>query len=142
MNITKALKTKKKLIKQTSDVFQKFREFNSYPTEIEPEYNPEVLFNNYMENVSQIVALKTAIHKANVNIYEKIFRLSELKSVISNLKSLHIQNGKVTERYTGASTEYTSFLTLVARDKAIEQLENEIEKIQDELEAHNATTQI
>jgi hypothetical protein len=95
-----------------------------------------------MENVSQIVALKTAIHKANVNIYEKIFRLSELKSVISNLKSLNIQNGKITERYSGVTHDYTSFLTLVARDKAIEQLENEIEKIQDELETHNAITQI
>jgi hypothetical protein len=142
MNITKALKTKKKLIKQTSDVFQKFKEFNSYPTGKDPEYNPEVLFNNYMENVNQIVALKTAIHKANVDIYEKIFRLSELKSVISNLKSLHIQNGRIIDRYSGLTHDYTSFLTLVARDKAIEQLENEIEKIQDELEAHNATTQI
>ena len=84
--------------------------------------------------------MKTKIHLANAPVYGKIFRMSELKSLISKLKRVSTTSGKV--RGYGEEVVMIASMTSVQRDELIKQLETEIDTLQDELEAHNALTKI
>ena len=90
-----------------------------------------------------MVQLKTRIHKANAKVYEKIFRLSELKSVVSQLKNINCRAGK--QRGYGRGEEaiiYEAAITLHEKDALIKKYEDEIENLQEELDAHNAKTKV
>ena len=94
--------------------------------------------------VEELIELKTDIHKANIEVYEKIFRMSEYKSLVKYLKGLNCNEGTVsTYRYGDTNTRsMTTVITEVERDQMIEKFENYIDTIQSELDSHNATTNI
>jgi hypothetical protein len=84
-----------------------------------------------------LIDIKTKIHRANIGVYDKIFRLSELKSLAKKFVQIDCNEGKVTDRY-GRNTEpsiKTAEISIVDR-------EEEIEQLQEELDTHNATTSI
>jgi len=66
--------------------------------------------------------------------------------MVSNLKQLDCSEGKVASRYGRSMGEEptikTAVITVKMRDEAVETLETEIEKIQEELDHHNAITTI
>jgi hypothetical protein len=90
------------------------------------------------------VTLKTNIHKANAEVYEKIFRMSEYKSFVKYLRGLNCSEGNVsTYRYgEGNTRKMTTVITEVQRDNMIESFEVLIDSLQSELDSHNATTHI
>ncbi len=49
--------------------------------------------NNYFKLTEELIVLKTAIHKANQPVYDKIFKLSEYKSMVKYLRSLNCTEG-------------------------------------------------
>jgi hypothetical protein len=67
--------------------------------------------------------------------------MSELKSMISSLRRVNCRSGRESS-YGGLVTEYESKISLVERDEIVTNWENEVEKLQEELEQHNALTQI
>jgi len=91
-----------------------------------------------------LIDLKTQIHKANVGVYDKIFRLSELKSLAKKLNQIDCSEGKVTDRYLrGAEPSIkTAEISVVERDVRVKMIEEEIESLQEELDTHNATKTI
>ena len=94
---------------------------------------------------NELVELKTKIHKANTPVYDKIFRLSELKSTISRLKSLDCTEG-VSADYYSRNRENppvkTAEVTVVERDEMVKFMEGQIEDLQDILDNHNQNTEI
>ena len=140
MNITKALKLKKKLIKQADAVYNRFSKYNSVDVTAETPYDALAAYQEWIDLVNQLIDLKTKIHLANAPVYGKIFRMSELKSMISQLKRVSTTSGKV--RGYGEEVVMEAAMTLVTRDSLINQFETEIDTLQDELEAHNALTKI
>ena len=140
MNITKALKLKKKLIKQADAVYNRFSKYNSVDVTAETPYDALAAYQEWIDLTNQIIDLKTKIHLANAPVYGKIFRMSELKSLISQLKRVSTTSGKV--RGYGEEVVMVAAMTLVTRDSLINQFETEIDTLQDELEAHNALTKI
>ena len=140
MNITKSLKLKKKLIKQADAAYDRFSKYNSVDVTAETPYNAMAAYQEWIDLTNQLIDLKTKIHLANAPVYGKIFRMSELKSLISKLKRVSTNSGKV--RGYGEEVVMVASMTLVQRDELINQFELEIDTLQDELEAHNALTKI
>jgi hypothetical protein len=140
MNITKSLKLKKKLIKQADAAYNRFSKYNSVDVTAETPYDAMAAYQEWIDLVNQLIDLKTKIHLANAPVYGKIFRMSELKSLISQLKRVSTTAGKV--RGYGEEVVMIAAMTLVQRDELINQFETEIDQLQDELEAHNALTKI
>jgi hypothetical protein len=140
MNITKSLKLKKKLIKQADAAYNRFSKYNSVDITAETPYDAMAAYQEWIDLVNQLIDLKTKIHLANAPVYGKIFRMSELKSLISQLKRVSTTAGKV--RAYGEEVVMIAAMTLVQRDELINQFETEIDQLQDELEAHNALTKI
>jgi hypothetical protein len=140
MNITKALKLKKKLIKQADAAYNRFSKYNSVDVTAETPYDALAAYQEWIDLTNQIIDLKTKIHLANAPVYGKIFRMSELKSLISQLKRVSTTSGKV--RGYGEESVMVAAMTLITRDQLVNQFETEIDTLQDELEAHNALTKI
>ena len=142
MNLTKALKQKKKLIKKANDYYSRFLASNSFEKDTTPAYNPEEMFNIWVETTNELVALKTKIQIANQPIAHKIFELGELKSLVTSFKRIVTQKGTVRDRYNGESVEYICYFDQVQKDEQIAKWEEQIETLQEEIEAFNALTKI
>jgi hypothetical protein len=107
-------------------------------------YDPKESLEQALQMVDDLVNLKTKMHMANAEVYDKIFRMSEYKSLVKYLKTLNCSQGTiVTSRY-GDSTarQMTTVITEVERDALVEKYETLIDTIQTELDMHNATTHI
>ncbi len=140
MNVKKALKTKAKLIKFLGDTFAKVRSYNSIEEGTERSYDPRMAFNEWVAGIETLINLKTAIHKANSKVYDKIFRLSELKSVVSQLRTIDCSQGKVNAGYGREPIVRETIITILERDELIKKYEAEIETLQEELDEHNLKT--
>jgi hypothetical protein len=144
MNIKQALKEKNKLAKKVTDLMDRTNRNNSMDEGAVRSYDPKESLNQALQMVDDLVNLKTKMHMANVEVYDKIFRMSEYKSLVKYLKTLNCSQGTiVTSRY-GDSTarQMTTVITEVERDALVEKYETLIDNLQTELDTHNATTQI
>ena len=144
MNIKQALKEKNKLAKKITDLMDRTNRYNSVDEGGVRSYDPNISLHQASETLEELVNLKTSIHRANAEVYEKIFRMSEYKSFVKYLKSLNCSEGTVvTSRYSDTSTrQMTTVITEVQRDELVERYEAMIDELQSELDEHNATTHI
>jgi hypothetical protein len=142
MNLTKALKHKKKLIKLAEEQYIRFSKFNSTLVGTETPYNAEQAFNEWIRLTDELVELKTKIHIANGPIMNKIHRMSELKNMIHRFRNIDTKSGMQRDYYDKEAVEYTSFIDVVKKDTQIHAWEGMIEELQEEIEAYNATTKI
>jgi hypothetical protein len=146
MTIKQALKYKKKLASKMNEEFSKLSKYNSVEVGTNRVYNPKESMRKWFEMTNELIELKTKIHLANSVVYGKIFRMSELKSQLSSLKQLDCTEGKYSDRYGRISGDAPiikeATIGLLERDTMIASMEEEIEKIQEELDIHNANTSI
>jgi hypothetical protein len=145
MNLTKALKHKKKLVKQIDETFNRFQKYNSQNKEnVGKGYSPEEAYSKWVDLTNELVELKTKIQNANAPIAGKIFRLGEVKNLISRLRGVDTKSGLVKEyRHSDAApVQYVAYMDLFAKDNQITTWEQEIETLQEEIEAFNAITKI
>jgi hypothetical protein len=146
MTIKQALKYKKKLASKMNEEFSKLSKYNSVEVGTNRVYNPKESMRKWFEMTNELIELKTKIHLANSVVYGKIFRMSELKSQLSSLKQLDCTEGKYSDRYGRISGDAPiikeAAIGLLERDTMIASMEEEIEKIQEELDIHNANTSI
>jgi hypothetical protein len=106
-------------------------------------YDVKEAMQNWLKMGEELVELKTKIHLANAPVYGKIFRMSELKSQLSNLRQLDCVDGKHFDRYgRGEAVIKTAEISVLERDEMVLKIEEEIERLQEELDEHNATTSI
>ena len=144
MNIKQALKEKNKLAKKITDLMDRTNKNNSMDEGAVRSYDPKESLEQALQMVDDLVNLKTKMHMANAEVYDKIFRMSEYKSLVKYLKTLNCSQGTiVTSRY-GDSTarQMTTVITEVERDALVEKYETLIDNLQTELDTHNATTHI
>lgn len=141
MNLIKALKSKKKLINDAQKAFKRVSENNTYLEDETKPYNASTEFENYLKLTDELIDLKVKIHLANAPIYSKIFRLSELKSIVSQLRYLNVRESK-SVRPDGTPIATLASINLLERDRLIDKYEAEIETLQEEIEEFNAKTKI
>jgi len=144
MNIKQALKEKNKLAKKVTDLIERTNKYNSMDEGAVRSYDPRVSLDQTLSSMEELITLKTNIHKANAEVYGKIFRMSEYKSLVKYLKSLNCTEGTVVvSRYGDVSSRnMTTVITEVERDEMVERYESLIDELQSELDTHNATTHI
>lgn len=144
MNINKALKEKNKLVKSILERSKRITEENSVIVGAVRNYSPTVELDVMMEEINELVNLKASIHRANAEVYDKIFRLSELKNLAKTLRGVSTQEGNVNRGRYGDTTimTYESEIKTSEKDSLIRNIETLIEELQEELDAHNATKTI
>lgn len=144
MNINKALKEKNKLVKSILERSKRITEENSVIVGAVRNYSPTIELDVMMEEIDELVNLKASIHRANAEVYDKIFRLSELKNLVKTLRVVSTQEGNVNRGRYGDTTimTYESEIKTSEKDSMIKNIESQIETLQEELDAHNATKTI
>jgi hypothetical protein len=144
MNIKQALKEKNKLAKKITDLMIRTEKFNSMDQGAVRSYEPKESLLSAIETMESLISLKTSVHLANAQVYEKIFRMAEYKSFVKTLKTLDCTEGTIVQRSYGdtATRQMTTVITEVERDQMVEKYESMIDQLQSELDAHNATVYI
>lgn len=144
MTIRQALKQKNKLVKEISDKTKQLHVYNSVELGNNRPYSTKKITEELEVLISDLITLKTKIHKANEPVYHLIFEMSEWKSYIKILNNMDCTEGKSTGdrfRYDSESVK-TSEISVRERDEYVKSYEDRIESIQDELDTFNATTEI
>lgn len=145
MNIVKALKTKNLLVKEISQLQNKISSYNSTLVGAAVPYDTKALLTQLGGKVNELVALKTAINKANLGIQGTIYELGEKKSFVSRIRSINTTSGKVSSgRFseTPRVNEYVAQITILELDSMVATLEKEIDDLQEKIDTYNYTTQV
>ena len=145
MNLAKALKVKNKLAGEVAQLKELLAKQNSRSTRQPFDYNNTEVLANLRGKLDELVRVKAAIAAANAEIYEKIFRMAELKGLIAALNALDTRQGIIVE---GAEygrpveTEYVAQIRKSQADTLVAELQAEIQSIQDALDEFNFTRTI
>jgi hypothetical protein len=145
MKLSQALKHKNRLAGEIVAQQRILSRENSRRNDNPSKVNVEAVFTKIIDLSTQLGSLKAAIAVANVPIYPKIERMAELKARITFIKGLNKREGIEIEPIGANQTkEFTwkAFITEEQADKEIAALQSEIDKLQDEVDAFNATTSI
>lgn len=144
MNIKQALKRKNILVDQIKQEYNRANTYNSIDSENVRPYSAAESLKKYLDLTEELVILKTSIHKANQPVYDKIFKLSEYKSVVKYLKSLDCNEGKSAgNRWESTESKVlVAEIKIVERDTMVSDYEEKINTIQDELDYFNQMTEI
>ena len=142
MNVSQALKQKNKLIVELKKQYQIAQKFNSQEEGNIRRYSVQDALDKAAELTIELTDLKTKIHLANAPVYDKIFRMAELKGRIKELRKIPTEEGKAESRYSSVVSVKEVEINIAQLDEMVQTLEARIEEIQAELDVHNATTQI
>ena len=144
MKLAKALKEKNRVVGDINRLQELLRRENSRETKSTSTVNVEKVWEDLQAATDRIVAIKTAIFKANVGIYDKIVRMGELKSRISFLDMVPTKDGVEDISY-GMSTgvkEYKAWMNQQMKDNEVLVFEKQIADLQDEIDEYNATVEV
>ena len=142
MNVSQALKQKNKLVVELKKQYQIAQKFNSQEEGNIRRYSVQNALDKAVELTLELTNLKTKIHLANAPVYDKIFRMAELKSRIKELRKIPTEEGKAESRYSSVVSVKEVEINITQLDEMVQTLEARIEEIQAELDVHNMTTQI
>ena len=142
MNVKQALKVKNKLVTDLKANFEILKKYNSIEEGNPRRYSMNDTLDNITELSNELVELKAQIHRANQPVYDKIFALAELKGLVKELKKVPTEEGKINERYGSVVSVKEVELNVVDIQNKVNILTTKIEEIQNELDIHNANTQI
>lgn len=151
MNIAQALKQKNRVIGEMNKVFAQIQKHNVIHYRGESSFPPthkvnvKALLSTYRELFAKLVAIKAGVQKASAPIAEKLVELAETKSLLSKMQEIPTKEGTETiSGYNAAPYEVTfvSAITESAVVKTSDELQDQINRLQDEIDTHNALTQI
>ena len=142
MNVKQALKQKNKLVTELKAQYQILQKFNSIEEGNPRRYSMVDVLAKIESLSNELVELKARIHKVNQPVYNQIFLLAELKGQIKELKKVPTDEGKQTERYGSVQSIKEVQLNIVDIENFVGELQDRIEELQNELDIHNATTNI
>ncbi len=142
MNVKQALKQKNKLVTDLKAQYEILKKYNSIEEGNPRRYSMSVTLTVIETIQFELVELKAKIHKANQPVYAKIFELAELKGLVKELKKVPTEEGKIAERYGSVISVKEVELNVVDIQNKVDALSERIEELQNELDIHNANTQI
>jgi len=143
MTVKQALKRKNVLAKEIKEAFVIAQTHNSIDAGNVRRYSTLSKLEEAEALTKELVGLKAKIHRANASVYDKIFLLSELKSSITQIRGINVDEGKVvTGGYSSVTREMSAEINANDKDALVKKIEKQIDELQDELDIHNATTQI
>lgn len=146
MNLAQALKLKNRLAGELVRKQQILERENARRSDSVSKVDREAVWNEIVELSERLGELKGRITQANVAIYPSLERMAELKSRITFLNTLPKREGEDVN-FVGRDNDkltYTwdSFINQERADDEVAQLQEEINYLQDTVDAYNATTQL
>jgi len=146
VSLSKALKIKNRLVGEIIRLSEIMRRENSRRNDNVSTVVCSDVFQSILNTYDSLVRCKTEIAKANIDIYEKIEKMSELKQFINFLNSIPVREGEEVE-FQGMQREkvvykWTAFLNRQAIDNKMVEIKNQINVLQDEIDLYNAVTLI
>ena len=133
---------KNKLADEVTQLKELLVKQNSRSTRQPFDYNDTEVLANLRGKLAGLVKVKATIAVANVEIYEKIFRMAELKGLITTLDTLETKQGVICtggEYGRPVETEYVAQIKKSEADKLVAELQTEIQSIQETLNEFNFT---
>ena len=88
-----------------------------------------------------LVAVKAAIQRANIAVYEDVLRLGEKKALLQMLAGLNTKHGSE-PGFNGVEYRYSATILKPEVLEMVRRLETVIDKLQDKLNQYNATTMV
>jgi hypothetical protein len=141
MKIAKALKLKNQLAGEVAQLKDLLAKQNVRSTKQKFDYDNRDVLTRLRGKLDELVKAKAAIAAANAEIYDKIFRLAELKGLVTTLTALETKSGVFHEggRFgePAYEVEYVAQLGKVDVDKLVNELKDEIQGLQDALDEFN-----
>ena len=146
MKLHQALKRKNALVNEIKKLQIRIEKHNSILKGNSRPYDIPQLFIELNEKIDTLTALKASLTLANQPVQEKIYRLSELKSLTKFYKALPVDDGKARLREGGYGSEplaeYESAVKADRVDEMLDAVEKEIQDLQDSLDLYNLTTDL
>ena len=140
IKLAKAIKIKKRMALDLADIKQKIQRQNTYVDGNAPLKSTTELLEDYEKSLAKYIEFKTKIQRANAPIFAKIFELAETKGYLQGINRFQTE---VDNSYMQpGQKEKRSSLATHDKEDLIKALKDKIEKLQDELDAFNATTEI
>ena len=146
MNLSTALKTKNRLAGELVRQQNILQRENARRDDSTSKVDREKVWGNIVALSEQLGILKGNITVANIGIYPLLERMAELKSRIAYLQSLD-KREDVEVSFVGRDNEkltykWNSFVNQETADAWIATLQQEINALQDKVDAYNAVTNI
>jgi hypothetical protein len=146
MKIAKALKLKNQLAGEVAQLKERLIKQNSRSSKQKFDYDNREVLARLRTKVAELVKVKAVIAAANAEIYDKIFRLAELKGMVTTFTGLDTKAGVFHEggRFgdAGYEVEYIAQIGKVDVDKLVAELNAEIQSLQDALDEFNFTRSV
>jgi hypothetical protein len=140
MNIRKALQEKNKLTGKIQNLFSRMKENNMTEDGQTRPYNSQKVWEEIQAETTKLVDLKVNIQMANSPILSDIYRMAELKTMIRQLRYMECNDGRKIQ--SGIITYLFATIKAEERDKLVQSLEDEIEKLQEKIDAFNFRTNL
>lgn len=140
MKLAKALKLKNRLAGEVGELKKRLASQNVRPKGQPFDYDNQQVLGELKAKIGELVSVKAAIARANAGIYDRIFRVAELRGLAVTLAGIESKQGSFLESngYSPATeTQYLAQLNKVALDREQAAVTAEIEAIQDELDEFN-----
>lgn len=150
MKLAKALKIKSRITGRIAELGTSIVANNSTIVGQGDNNRPDVkkLVEQRNGLIDDLVRLKTAIALANQDIFDKIERMAQLKSVISfytGLPTTHGLQADPNARYNAAALSQVQYNAVIRKadvDVAKAAAQKEIEALQDVIDEYNAITEV
>jgi hypothetical protein len=143
MKLAKALKLKNQLAGEVAELKDLLAKQNVRSSKQKFDYENREVLTRLRAKIDELVKVKAALGGANADIYDKIFRLAELKGLVTTLTSLDTKTGVFYEGgqfgQPSHEVEYAAQLGKVDVDKLVAGLKEEIQTLQDALDEFNFT---
>lgn len=146
MKLAQALKLKNRLAGDLVRQQQILTRENSRRSDSVSTVDRAKVWNDIQTLSAELIALKAKITVANIGIYPKLEAMSELKARIAFLNGLPKREGEEIS-FVGRDQEkltykWNAFINQAEADELVSGLQIQINQLQDEVDAYNATTDI
>jgi hypothetical protein len=88
-----------------------------------------------------LIAVKTAIHRANASVYDDVLRLAEKKAIVQMLSNLNTKHG-TEPGFNGVEYRYAAMIKKPEALELVRRLESEIDRLQDKLNEYNIAARV
>jgi len=143
ITIRKALQTKKTLVGDIAKLKQVVERFNSQETP-NKHINLEKVHGQYLAKIEELIALKTAITKANVAIYEAIVQADEVKGLIAFYEGLNTSDSTIKRTPEGhfLPVPTTVYLDYTMVEEKVAELKTRLLELLDKIDHFNSNTMV
>ena len=143
MKLAKALKLKNQLAGEVAELKTLLAKQNVRSAKQKFDYENREVLARLRAKIDELVKVKAALGGANADVYDKIFRLAELKGLVVTLNGLETKVGVFHEGgqfgQPSYEVEYVAQLSKVDVDTLVTGLKEEIQTLQDALDEFNFT---